>query len=223
MSGVRAEGARQSAAARRCEAAGRRGRRRRAAGVRRGVRPEAARGLFQEGRADRCRLLARFVPIGSTRRRSPRCGRSRCGLAKPDAVGCVLLLGLGLAPARELAAAIAEQRRKSRQAAVPVLVPVDVRDWDALVPPETPAIGPQAARAAETRRLSAARDTVAVHPRQRYSFVHPAMALIETRDLWKTYVMGDGGDPRAAAACRSRSSAANTSRSWGRRAPASPR
>jgi hypothetical protein len=60
--------------------------------------------------------------------------------AARDVVGCVLLLGLGLAPSRELAAAIAEQRRKSRQAAVPVLVPVDVRDWDALVPPETPSL-----------------------------------------------------------------------------------
>jgi hypothetical protein len=61
-------------------------------------------------------------------------------LAKPDVVGCVLLLGLGLAPPRELAAAIADQRRKSRQAAVPVLVPVDTRDWEALVPPETPSM-----------------------------------------------------------------------------------
>ena len=51
---------------------------------------------------------------------------------------CVLLLGSGLAPARELSAAVAEQRRKSRKAG-PVLVPVDVRDWDALFPPDTPA------------------------------------------------------------------------------------
>jgi hypothetical protein len=61
-------------------------------------------------------------------------------LATPDVVGCVLLLGPGLAPPRELAAAIADQRRKSRQAAVPVLVPVDTRVWDALVPPETPSM-----------------------------------------------------------------------------------
>jgi len=61
-------------------------------------------------------------------------------LATPDVIGCVLLLGLGLAPPRELAAAIADHRRKSRQAAVPVLVPVDTRDWDALVPPETPSM-----------------------------------------------------------------------------------
>jgi hypothetical protein len=43
-----------------------------------------------------------------------------------------------LAPARDLAAAVAEQRRKTRKSA-PVLVPVDVRDWEALFPPEAPA------------------------------------------------------------------------------------
>ena len=40
------------------------------------------------------------------------------------------------------------------------------------------------------------------------------MALIETRDLWKTYVMGDE-EIHACAACPFRSSAANTWRSWG--------
>lgn len=59
-------------------------------------------------------------------------------IGKPDVIVCVMLLGQSLSPARELAAAIAEQRRKSRQAAVPLLVPVDTRDWDALIPPETP-------------------------------------------------------------------------------------
>ena len=59
-------------------------------------------------------------------------------LGKPDVIVCVLLLGASLLPARDLAAAIAEQRRKSRQAAVPLLVPVDTRDWDALIPPDTP-------------------------------------------------------------------------------------
>jgi len=60
-------------------------------------------------------------------------------LGKPDLIACVLLLGQTLAPARELAAAIAEQRRRSRQAPGPVMVPVDTRDWNALIPPETPA------------------------------------------------------------------------------------
>jgi len=49
----------------------------------------------------------------------------------------VLLLGQGRAPARELAAAVSELRRKSRGGG-PLVVPVDVRDWEALFPPETP-------------------------------------------------------------------------------------
>jgi len=59
-------------------------------------------------------------------------------LAAADALPCVLLCGSGLAAPRELAAAIAEQRRKSRQAVPPILIPVDTRDWDALLPPDTP-------------------------------------------------------------------------------------
>ena len=44
-----------------------------------------------------------------------------------------------MAPQKDLAAAISEQRRKTRNAG-PVLVPVDVRDWEALFPPDTPAL-----------------------------------------------------------------------------------
>ncbi len=55
----------------------------------------------------------------------------------PDKTVCLLLLGLGLAPSRELATAIAEQRRRSRNVG-PVVVPVDTRDWNALLPPDTP-------------------------------------------------------------------------------------
>jgi hypothetical protein len=52
---------------------------------------------------------------------------------------CLLLLGAaGMAPARELSLAVADQRRRTRTAG-PILVPVDVRDWDALFPPDTPA------------------------------------------------------------------------------------
>ena len=57
----------------------------------------------------------------------------------PEGSACVLiLLGPGLAPARDLAAAVSEQRRRSRGGG-PLLIPVDVRDWEALFPPETPA------------------------------------------------------------------------------------
>lgn len=56
----------------------------------------------------------------------------------PDQIRVVLLLGAaGMAPAKELSAAVAEQRRKTRGVA-PIVVPVDVRDWEALFPPDTP-------------------------------------------------------------------------------------
>ena len=53
---------------------------------------------------------------------------------------CVLLLlgAAGIASTKDLSAAIAEHRRKTRGTA-PIVVPVDVRDWQALFPPETPA------------------------------------------------------------------------------------
>jgi curved DNA-binding protein CbpA len=49
---------------------------------------------------------------------------------------CVFLLGSSLAPARELATAIAEQRRRSRSKVT--LIPVDARDWSAHVPTDAP-------------------------------------------------------------------------------------
>ena len=49
-----------------------------------------------------------------------------------------MLIGPGMAPAKDLAAAISELRRSSRGLG-PVIVPVDVRDWEALFPPDTPA------------------------------------------------------------------------------------
>lgn len=54
-----------------------------------------------------------------------------------QATVCMMLVGQGMAPAKDLAAAIADLRRKSRSPG-PIIVPVDFRDWDALFPPETP-------------------------------------------------------------------------------------
>ena len=56
-----------------------------------------------------------------------------------DEAVCLMLLGNGLAPAKELSAAISEQRRRARQAG-PVVIPVDMRDWEALFPPDTPSV-----------------------------------------------------------------------------------
>ena len=51
---------------------------------------------------------------------------------------CVFLMGTSLAPARELADAIAEQRKKSRSKVT--LIPVDARDWNAHMPTDAPAV-----------------------------------------------------------------------------------
>jgi curved DNA-binding protein CbpA len=51
---------------------------------------------------------------------------------------CVLLLGSALAPARELATAIQEQRR--RKASNVTLIPVDARDWAAHMPTDAPEV-----------------------------------------------------------------------------------
>jgi|SRR5688572_13325845 len=51
---------------------------------------------------------------------------------------CLMLLGSGLDPARDLSVAVSDLRKKTRNAG-PVIIPVDVRNWEALLPPETPA------------------------------------------------------------------------------------
>ena len=52
---------------------------------------------------------------------------------------CVLLMGSAVAPAGELALAIAEQRRRQRGVRL-TLIPVDARNWDAHMPVDAPGI-----------------------------------------------------------------------------------
>ena len=94
------------------------------------------RRLFQ--RADEpVQLLARVVPKVDADAISE-VWPAAIKAAKRDQATCVLLLGLGVAPARDLASVISEHRRRTRQRA-PLVIPVDARDWDALLPPDTPA------------------------------------------------------------------------------------
>ena len=58
-------------------------------------------------------------------------------LSAEDETLCLMMLGSGLAPARDLSLAVTGLRKKTRRAA-PVVIPVDVRDWEALLPAETP-------------------------------------------------------------------------------------
>ncbi len=94
------------------------------------------KGLFKKAEESVC-LLVKFVPQvdpESVSAHWPAAARVRV----PDVAGCVLMLvGPGMAPARDLSSAVTELRRKSRNLG-PVLVPVDVRDWEALFPPDTP-------------------------------------------------------------------------------------
>lgn len=94
------------------------------------------RGLFRKA-DEKIRLLVKFVPLVDAEAVTDVWVSAMKGKV-PDATLCVLLMGPGLAPSKDLATAISELRRKSRNAG-PVLVPVDVRDWEALFPPDTPA------------------------------------------------------------------------------------
>ena len=58
-------------------------------------------------------------------------------LAAESETLCLMMLGSGMAPSRELSGAITDLRKKTRRIA-PVVIPVDVRDWEALLPSETP-------------------------------------------------------------------------------------
>jgi len=100
------------------------------------VSSKPKRGLFKKA-DDKIRLLVKFVPVVDAAAVAEVWAQSMRARV-PDATLCVLLMGPGLAPPKDLATAISEQRRKSRNAG-PVLVPVDVRDWEALFPPDTPA------------------------------------------------------------------------------------
>jgi DnaJ-like protein len=94
------------------------------------------RGLFKKPEPP-LRLLAKYVTHVNAAAIEASWS-SAVSAGHPGETVCLLLLGSGVAPANELSAAVAAERRKSRRPG-PVLVPVDVRDWEALFPPETPA------------------------------------------------------------------------------------
>ena len=53
---------------------------------------------------------------------------------------CIILIGSELAPQRELAAAIASQRRRVLRGGEVTLIPVSASSWDALLPTDAPAV-----------------------------------------------------------------------------------
>jgi curved DNA-binding protein CbpA len=93
--------------------------------------------LFGGGK--RPRLLGRFIePVDAAAVADAWPRAVECLPSLKEEV-CVLLLGSSVAPARELAAAIAEARGMHRAAKV-TLIPIDVRTWDALIPVDAPGI-----------------------------------------------------------------------------------
>jgi curved DNA-binding protein CbpA len=99
------------------------------------VRPRAA-GLFRKSDPP-IRVLTRFVPSVDALavQRSWSLAR-RAGLPQGE-VPCVIVFGDRLAPSGELAAAILRERNQDRGTPL-VLVPVDVRNWEALMPTDAP-------------------------------------------------------------------------------------
>ena len=89
------------------------------------------------GQAKGPRLLARYVDRVDAA--SIADAWTQAAKAVPNNEVCVFLLGSSMAAAGELAAAINDQRRKTRQAKV-TLIAVDARDWDAKVPTDAPQV-----------------------------------------------------------------------------------
>lgn len=96
------------------------------------------RGLFKKGEPD-LRILARYVSsvdAAAITEAWPLATRAWGG--REESV-CVFLMGSAVASRSELTTAIKEQRRQAPGRRPFVFVPLDVRDWEALVPTDAPA------------------------------------------------------------------------------------
>lgn len=86
------------------------------------------------------RLLGRFVPLVDAETVVDAWRQARRWCAPPDEEICIFLMGAAMAAPRELANAIAEQRRKPTRGGKVTLIPVDAHTWDAHVPTDAPPI-----------------------------------------------------------------------------------
>ena len=93
--------------------------------------------LFGRGKGPR--LLGRFVPRVDRDAVVDAWTQAGKTSGSGNEEMCVLLMGSAVAPAGELALAIAEQRRRQRGAKL-TLIPVDARNWDAHMPVDAPGI-----------------------------------------------------------------------------------
>jgi curved DNA-binding protein CbpA len=91
------------------------------------------------GGGKRPRILGRFVEPVDAAAVADSWSLAVKWISTPADEICVLLLGSSVAPPRELADAIAQQRRKHRTAKL-TIIPVDLRSWDAHVPVDVPGV-----------------------------------------------------------------------------------
>ena len=92
------------------------------------------------GRSKNPRLLGRFVTAVDPEAVADTWTQAAKWNASSTDEVCVFLMASSVSPPRELAAAIAEQRRKPVKGGKVVLIPMDARNWDAHVPTDAPAI-----------------------------------------------------------------------------------
>jgi len=98
------------------------------------------RAMFRKAEPD-LRVLARFVPSVDAAAIDETWPLALRATRAPAMRACVFLMGVGLAGKGELAGAIDRNRRQSRGRGDGLfLVPLDVRDWEALFPTGTPAV-----------------------------------------------------------------------------------
>jgi hypothetical protein len=103
------------------------------------------------GRKGGPRLLARIVPVVDAAAVAD--SWNRAGAADPSASDdmCVILMGTSLAPPRDLANAIADQRRRPTRGGRISLIPVDVHSWRAHMPTDAPQVAKDILAALQTR------------------------------------------------------------------------
>ena len=86
------------------------------------------------------RLLGRFVSAVDAGAIADTWSQAAKWSASSSEEVCVFLMASSVAPPRDLATAIAEQRRKPSKGGKVALIPMDARNWDAHVPNDAPPI-----------------------------------------------------------------------------------
>ena len=99
------------------------------------------RGLFKKAE-ESVRLLVKFVPLVDPEAVADVWPARVEGAGRRTRPCASLLIGPGTGPGEGPGDARSASSAARPRNAGPVLVPVDVRDWEALFPPDTPALGP---------------------------------------------------------------------------------